>query len=78
MNDRITNEPIGLGADHLQRRGVRVPRPEEVTDVRTGQPLDTELEMMLLCAECDVVYDDKDDWNNCPRCGDELREVKKA
>jgi uncharacterized paraquat-inducible protein A len=33
---------------------------------------------LLLCGECDVVYENRDKWNNCPRCGDELREVEQA
>jgi hypothetical protein len=64
-----------LGVDPLQNRGVFDPSK---SDLRTGQSFDTEPETFLLCGECDVVYDHKVDWNNCPRCGDELREVEKA
>lgn len=56
-----------------------IPEPE-LTNPTLGLNMgsDPTTPTLLLCGECEVVYEDRDHWNNCPRCGDELREVEKA
>lgn len=48
------------------------------TGVGVGSKIDPSPKTLLLCDGCSIVYENKSDWNNCPRCGDKLREVEKA
>jgi len=80
MNDGIRREGSGVGENFdsgLRPREVCRDPPETgigIEQSNSGGSDDT----LLLCGECDVVYPEDDDWNNCPRCGDELREVEQA